>query len=74
MPEDVLSSFELVLPPNVVEACHKLETDCTVSFSAVNKHENTNSEITLHRRKDRAVIIHIDGKPYGGSWGHGEGN
>ncbi len=62
MPADVLSSFELVLPPNVVEACHELEADSSVTFSAVNKLENTNSEITLYRRKDLAVIIHIDGK------------
>ena len=62
MKGELLSSIELVLPPNVVEACYRLRRDGKAGFRAVNKEEGTSSEITLHRQEDNSVKIHIAGE------------
>ncbi len=61
MPGEVLSSIELILPPNVVEACYKLKRDLRARFRAVNKDEGTSSEITVHKQDDDSVKLYIAG-------------
>ena len=62
---EVLSSVELVLPPNVVETCYNLKREVQARFRAVNNEEKTKSEITVEKQNDDSVRIHVLGKSEG---------
>lgn len=59
---EILSSFEVVLPPSILDTCQRLRPGISTCFLAVNKQEGTSSQITVAKQNDKSVVLRVAGK------------